>query len=350
MTSIRALFPNVFVFALAAAFSLAGVLATAPQAHAQECPGNPNALGTSRVLVLEPGGPTRVGSMQYPQSLPLADKEVVLTFDDGPLPPYSNQVLDILAEQCVKATYFLVGQMAQSYPDVVRRIYQEGHSIGTHTEDHPLRMHKLPVEQIRSEIDEAITHVATALGDPNHLAPFFRIPGLDRSDLIEAEAAARSLVIFSTDTVADDWHRHIKPRDIISRAMTRLEKRGRGILLLHDIHKSTVAALPELLKELKEKGFHLVHVIPAETPGRIETVAEPQSQPSAPPMPADLADASGTAYRVGAAAVEWPAPPAVAARTDETELPAPDLQNLDVKDFSAADGAYRLAAIESDVA
>jgi peptidoglycan-N-acetylglucosamine deacetylase len=332
MQSIRALFPSVFSFALFASAFWAS--AAASPAMAQECAGKPDALGTGRILVLGPGGPTQVGSMQYPQSLPLADKEVVLTFDDGPLPPYSNQVLDILAEQCVKVTYFLVGEMAQSYPDVVRRIYQEGHTIGTHTEDHPLRMHKLPVEKVRWEIDEGMTHVAIALGDPNHLSPFFRIPGLDRSDVIEAEAAARSLVIFSTDTVADDWHRHIKPRDIVSRAMTRLEKRGRGILLLHDIHKSTVAALPELLKELKDKGFRVVHVVPSETPGRIETVGEP----FATSMPADLADASGAAYRAGTAAVEWPAPPAAAAPTDETELPAPDLQNLDIKDFSSGDG------------
>jgi peptidoglycan/xylan/chitin deacetylase (PgdA/CDA1 family) len=334
MQSIRALFPNVFAFALFASAFWAS--AAASPALAQECPGKADALGTSRVLMLGPGEPTRVGSMQYPQSLPLADKEVVLTFDDGPLPPYSNQVLDILAEQCVKVTYFLVGEMARSYPDVVRRIYQEAHTIGTHTEDHPLRMHKLPVEKIRWEIDQGIADVTAALGDPNKLAPFIRIPGLDRSDVIEAEAAARSLVIFSTDTVADDWHRHIKPRDIVSRAMTRLEKRGRGILLLHDIHKSTVAALPELLKELKEKGFRVVHVISGETPGRIETVGEPLPT-SVPPMPADLADASGAAYRAGTAAVEWPAPSAAAAPTDETELPAPDAQNLDIKDFGAAD-------------
>ena len=206
------------------------------------------------MLVLEPGGLTQVGVMQYPQTLPLADKEVVLTFDDGPLPPYSNQVLDILAEQCVKATYFLVGEMAQSFPNVVRRMYQEGHTIGTHTEDHPLRMSKLPVEKVRWEIDQGIADVAAALGDPDKVAPFIRIPGLSRSPMIEDEAAARSLVIFSSDTVADDWHRHIKPRDIVSRAMSRLEKRGKGILLLHDIHKSTVAALPEILKELKERA------------------------------------------------------------------------------------------------
>ncbi len=333
MQSIRAIFPNVFAFALLASV---GAFAAASPALAQGCPGKPDALGTSRVLVLEPGTLTQVGSMQYPQSLPLADKEVVLTFDDGPLPPYSNQVLDILAEQCVKVTYFLVGEMAQSHPDVVRRIYQEGHTIGTHTEDHPLHMDRLPAEQVRWEIDEAITHVATALGDPNHLAPFFRIPGLAQSAIIKDEAAARGLVIFSTDTVADDWHRHIKPGDIVTRAMSRLEKRGRGILLLHDIHKSTVTALPELLKELKEKGFHVVHVVPGTADGRIATVGGLGSP--APEREADLADHTGATYPAGTATAEWPeSAPRPVALTGETELPAPDLRNLDVKDLSAAD-------------
>ncbi len=337
MQSSRASFPNVFALALVASAILTTAFSTGSPALAEECPGNPDALGTSRVLVVQPGELTLVGSMQYPQTLPLADKEVVITFDDGPLPPYSNQVLDILAAQCVKATYFLVGQMAHTFPHVVQRIYQEGHTIGTHTEDHPLRMQKLPIEKVRWEIDQGIADVTEALGDPNKLAPFIRIPGLARSPVIEQEAAARSLIVFSSDTVADDWHRHIKPHDIVSRAMTRLEKRGSGILLLHDIHKSTVAALPELLKELKEKGFRVVHVVPSTVPGRIETVSGPGSSSPAPIGPVDLADRTGAAYSAGTAAVQWPQPPGPATQTDLTELPAPDLQNLDLKDFSAAE-------------
>ena len=122
---------------------------------------------------------------------------------------------------------------------------------------------KLPIEKVRAEIDQGISDIGAALWDPKDLAPFFRIPGLNRSDAIEEELAARSLIVFSSDTVADDWHRRIKPADIVNRAMSRLEARGRGILLLHDIHAATVAALPELLKKLKEAGFHVVHVVPA---------------------------------------------------------------------------------------
>jgi len=201
--------------------------------------------------------------MQYPDTLPLNDKEVVLTFDDGPVPRYSNEILDILASQCVKATYFMVGEMARAYPAVVRRVYEEGHTIGTHSEDHPLRFGQLPVKKIRHEIDWGISDVAAALGGARYLAPFFRIPGLARSDVLESELAARGLVVFSSDTDADDWHRHIKPDQIIALAMRRLEVIGKGILLLHDIHPATVAALPGLLQQLKDNGFHIVQVVPA---------------------------------------------------------------------------------------
>ncbi len=251
---------------------------------AQNCPGNPNALGTSRVLAIDPAAYRRVGLMQYPQTLPLADKEIVLTFDDGPLPPYSNRVLDILAAQCVKATYFLVGGMAHYFPSVVRRIHAEGHTIGSHSEDHPPGFEKLSVKKLRQEIDQGIADVAAALGDPTELAPFFRIPGLARTDTNEEELAARSLIIFSADVVADDWHRHIKPSEIIRRAVSRLQARGKGILLLHDIHPVTVAALPGLLKELKEQGFHVVQVVPAE-PARIETAGAPMGLLTASLMP-----------------------------------------------------------------
>jgi peptidoglycan/xylan/chitin deacetylase (PgdA/CDA1 family) len=228
-----------------------------------KCPGHPDALGTSRVVALGPTEYPRIGRMQYPDSLPLNDKEVVLTFDDGPLLPYSDQILDILASQCVKATYFLVGEMARAFPATVRRIYEEGHTIGTHSQDHPTRFGQLPVEKMRREIDWGISDVSAALGDSKYLAPFFRIPGLARSDIVERELAARGLTVFSSDTDADDWHHRISGQQIIALAMRRLEAGGKGILLLHDIHPATVAALPGLLKELKDKGFHIVQVVPA---------------------------------------------------------------------------------------
>src|SRR6202020_3030134 len=149
---------------------------------------------------LGPGQYQRPRILQNQQTLPLHDHEVVLTFDAGPISPYSNQVLDILGSQCVKALYFLVGEMAKAYPAVVRRIRDEGHTIGTHSEDHPLRFDRISDEKVRWEIDTGIDNVSAALGDGGGVSPFFRIPGFGRTDVVENELAARSLVVFSTDT------------------------------------------------------------------------------------------------------------------------------------------------------
>ena len=333
MRNFRASAASIFAAAICVATCVAGTFLAAAPARAEDCAGNPGALGTSRVIVLESGELSRVGLMQYPDSLPLADKEVVLTFDDGPLPPHTNQILDILASQCLKATFLLVGRMAREYPATVRRIYEAGHTIGTHSENHPSRFRSLSVERVRQEIDQGIADVGAALGDPKELAPFFRIPGLARSDTIEQELAERSLVVFSSDVVADDWYRHIRPAAIISRAMSRLEKRGKGILLLHDIHPATVAALPGLLRQLKEQGFRIVHVIPGEQPGRIETAELPTPSTAEPPLP----------WTVELAAPNWPEV-VMSAPLSSAVLPLPDISQFNVASFDEqtailADGA-----------
>src|SRR5216684_1630951 len=153
---------------------VAGV--TGGTALAADCPGHPDALGTSRTLVVDPREHRLLGTMQYRETLPLEDGEVVLTFDDGPLPKNSNQILDILASQCVKATFFTIGRMAQAAPEGVRKLRDAGHSIGSHTQNHPLSMNRMSIERARQEIDDGIASVKTALGDDTALAPFFRIP------------------------------------------------------------------------------------------------------------------------------------------------------------------------------
>src|SRR6201996_4902435 len=125
----------------AVAFSLLASFA-AHAASAADCPGHPDALGTSRTLVVDPREHPRIGTMQYPETLPLADHEVVLTFDDGPLPKYSNQVLAILARECVKATFFEIGVQANANPEGVRKLIAAGHTVGTHSQHHPLTMNK----------------------------------------------------------------------------------------------------------------------------------------------------------------------------------------------------------------
>ena len=244
------------------AVAFAGILCTTAAGYAADCPGNPNALGTSRVITIDPTEHVRLGTMQYSETLPLADKEVVITFDDGPLPPYSTRALDILAHECVKATYFLVGSMARAYPDVVRRIYAEGHTIGTHSQNHPLIFDRMPIERVQNEVETGINSVGAALGNPKAVAPFFRIPGLARANQVEAYLRDRGLMTWSADFPADDW-KHIQASEVLKRALHRIEAKGRGILLLHDIQPATVLALPTLLTELKARGYRIVHIVPA---------------------------------------------------------------------------------------
>jgi peptidoglycan-N-acetylglucosamine deacetylase len=288
----------------------------AQAASAADCPGHPDALGTSRTLVVDPREHPRIGTMQYPETLPLEDHEVVLTFDDGPLPRNSNQVLDILAAQCVKATFFTIGHMAQAYPAGVRKLRDAGHSIGTHTQDHPLTMDRMSIERARQEIDDGIASVKTALADDAALAPFFRIPGLMRAEGVEEYLASQGIQTWSADFLADDW-RHISPSRVFELAIERLEEKGRGILLLHDIQARTVAALPRILGELKARGYRIVHVVPA-TAELPATPTEPQQWQLHPPSES-------------VAISHWPKIPNFVF-ADADMLPAPALSDLEAHD------------------
>jgi peptidoglycan/xylan/chitin deacetylase (PgdA/CDA1 family) len=252
---------------------LAAGTAEAP-AFAADCP-RPDALGTSRTLVVDAKAHPLIGSMQYRETLPLNDGEVVLTFDDGPIPINSYQVLDILAAQCVKATFFLVGRQAQANPEGVRKLLDAGHTVATHTQNHPYAMQRLPLDRAKAEIDGGIASVTAALGERSAaISPFFRIPGLSRNDGIEEYAKEKGLQVWSTDFLADDWH-HISSARVYDLAMKRLAAKGKGILLLHDIQARTVAALPRILNDLKARGYRIVHVVPA-TPEKPATPTEPQ--------------------------------------------------------------------------
>jgi peptidoglycan/xylan/chitin deacetylase (PgdA/CDA1 family) len=149
-----------------------------------DCPGNPDALGTSRVLAIDPSEYSQIGTINYEETLPLKDHEIVLTFDDGPSSPRTAKVLDTLAAECVKATFFIVGEMARDAPELVRRAYSEGHSIGSHTQTHP-HLPNLAFQKAKKEIDAGINSTIAALGDPKALSPFFRAPYLELNDRLE---------------------------------------------------------------------------------------------------------------------------------------------------------------------
>ena len=245
-------------------FMAAGILAFlsfSSAAIAGECAGNPDALGTSRVITLDPAEFKRLGTIQYKQSLPLEDHEVVLTFDDGPIPPHTDKVLDELAAECVKATFFVVGEMARAHPAALQRAYREGHTIGTHTEHHA-HLNHMSADKAQKEISDGLASAAQALGDKNAVAPFFRFPYFDAAGAAEERAEQLGLSIWSADVHGSDWT-FITAEKVTALSLSRLEAKKKGILLLHDIHDRTAKALPVLLRELKKRGYRIVHVVPA---------------------------------------------------------------------------------------
>jgi peptidoglycan/xylan/chitin deacetylase (PgdA/CDA1 family) len=266
---------SAFIPRLTALLATAAMAVWSSAATANECPGRPDALGVERVIVIDPSEHPRVGSMQYPESLPLRDKEVVLTFDDGPIPHHTGPVLEALAAECVKATFFVIGRQARAYPAWVRHLHEEGHTVATHSQNHPTIFTRLPIGVAKQEIAQGVASVAAALGDPALAAPFFRFPGLGRSVALEAFLASEGLMVWSADFPADDWT-HISGEEVLRRALDRLEHKGKGILLLHDIQPATAAMLPHLLRALKDRGFHLVHAVPAGV-DRPKTATDPEA-------------------------------------------------------------------------
>jgi hypothetical protein len=145
----------------------------------------------------------------------------------------------------------------------------------------------MSVAAAAKEIEGGFESLRTVLGDPKTIAPFFRIPGLLRQDSVERYLAAHGYATWSLDFLADDWT-HISANEVARRALQRIEARGRGILLLHDIQPATALALPTILAELKARGYKIVHVVPA-TADRPATVADNdewvQRHPTRPSWP-----------------------------------------------------------------
>ncbi len=245
--------------AISAVMSAFAVMAVAPVAFAGDCEGNKDALGTARVMALDPAGLPQVGTVQYPQTVPLRDHEVVLTFDDGPAPSSTPEVLDALAAQCVKANFFVVGEHARAAPELVRREFDEGHTVGTHSQTHA-DLAKLSLADAQREVQDGIESANFALKPSAMAAPFFRAPYLSTTPSIENYLAKAGLMLWSIDVDPEDW-RPLIPGEVVSRIISRLEQRGSGIILMHDVQSHTAAAIPQLLHELKMRDYSVVHVV-----------------------------------------------------------------------------------------
>ena len=235
----------------------AAVIATAANGAAP-CPGNADALGTARVLDVDAATTPRVGRKQFPQTLPLAPKEVVLTFDDGPWPGTTERILDGLRQECVRATFFLIGRNALARPALAQRELAEGHTVGYHSFSHPM-LNRMPIAAAEADIDRGIAAVESALHRPAALTPFFRFPYFSSTPPLLDWLERRRMAVFGADLWASDWN-PMSPEQELSLILARVEASQGGIVLFHDTKAQTAAMIPPFLRALKARGFSIVGV------------------------------------------------------------------------------------------
>ena len=232
---------------------------------------NPNGLGVSRVVQIDTTGGPAFGSEHFKQYDFLRDKEVVLTFDDGPWPENTAAVIKALTDNCAKATFFEIGEHATWHPEITKMVIAAGMTVGSHTWSHKdlaRNPYAKDIEQAKQEIEMGVSAVAQAANGP--IAPFFRFPDLQQPADLITYLGTRNIATFSTDIDSFDFKIH-KPDDVIKSVMTKLAKNGKGIVLMHDFQKGTGEAMPQLLAQLKANGYKIVHMVPS---GSVTTVAK----------------------------------------------------------------------------
>jgi peptidoglycan/xylan/chitin deacetylase (PgdA/CDA1 family) len=211
---------------------LAALIATAANA-APPCPGNADAL--------------------------LAPKEVVLTFDDGPWPVTTERILDALRQECVRATFFLIGRNALARPALAQRELAEGHTVGYHSFSHPM-LDRMPIASAQADIDRGIAAVESALHRQDAPTPFFRFPYFASTAPLLDWLERRRMVVFGADLWASDWN-PMSPDQELSLVLGRVEASQGGIVLFHDTKAQTAAMIPSFLRALKSRGFSIVDVV-----------------------------------------------------------------------------------------
>jgi peptidoglycan/xylan/chitin deacetylase (PgdA/CDA1 family) len=223
------------------------------------CP-TPNALGVARVVEIDTAGGPGFGWEHFKMHDFLRHGEVLLTFDDGPWPGHTPAVLKALSDHCVRATFFPIGKHATYHPEILKQVASAGHTIGSHTWSHKDLSRKpygTDLEQAKEEIEKGISAIRFALGAP--AAPFFRFPALKHPPELVTYLGQRNIGIFSTDMDSFDFTVR-KPDAVVKNVMTKLEKHGKGIVLMHDFQGHTAQAVPDLLAQLKAGGYKIVHM------------------------------------------------------------------------------------------
>src|SRR5215212_7577622 len=184
-------------------------------ASLSSCPGNPNALGIARVVEIDTTGGPGFGFEHFKMHDFLREGEVVLTFDDGPWLSTTPLVMKALAEHCTKAIFFAIGKHATFYPDILKRLVEQGHSVGSHTWSHQ-DLSKKTVDEAREEIEKGISAVSMATGGKG--TPFFRFPALRHPPEMVTYVGQRNVAIFSTDLDSFDF-RTRKPAKVVETVM-----------------------------------------------------------------------------------------------------------------------------------
>jgi peptidoglycan/xylan/chitin deacetylase (PgdA/CDA1 family) len=232
--------------------------AAAPAPAKMPC-ANPNALGIARVVEIDTAGGPGFGFEHFKQLDFLRDKEVVLTFDDGPWPLNTPSVLKTLADECTTGIFFSIGKHATYYPEILKQVAAAGHTVGAHTWSHATLTNKKLTEQQRiEEIEKGFSAVKWALGGVSP-SPFFRFPALQHPPEMVTYLGTRNIAMFSCDLDSFDFKAN-SPKQVIDVTMKKLDKLGKGIILMHDFHKHTAEALPELLRKLKDSGYKVVQM------------------------------------------------------------------------------------------
>jgi peptidoglycan/xylan/chitin deacetylase (PgdA/CDA1 family) len=223
----------------------------------------PGGMGLARIVEIDTTGGPGFGFQHFKQYDFLRDKEVVLTFDDGPWPGNTMAVVKALADECLKATFFEIGKHASWHPEITKQVIDAGMTVGTHTWSHKdlaRNPYAKDLDQAEQEVEmgNSAVHMAAA-GAP--IAPFFRFPDLQHPPQLLDYLAQRNIATFSTDIDSRDFKLH-KPEEVIKSVMSQLDKRGKGIILMHDFKKHTAEAMPELIRQLKAGGYKIVHMVP----------------------------------------------------------------------------------------
>jgi peptidoglycan/xylan/chitin deacetylase (PgdA/CDA1 family) len=258
-------------------FALLVFVAWTTAAWANDCP-RKGALGTSRILEVDPAKYPRVGLKSFPQTLPLEDKEVVLTFDDGPAAT-TPRILAALAHECVLATFFQVGKGSQALPGIVKKVAADGHTLGHHTWSHQ-HLNAMSFDAAKEEIDRGIAADEAALhGKATSIpsTPFFRFPYFESTPELLDMLQARGIVVFGADFWASDWL-PMTPQHELKLIISRLQAARKGIILFHDPRAQTAAMLPDFLKYLRVNGYRVVHVVPK--PKSAETHVDASAPPT----------------------------------------------------------------------